>query len=72
LAPGVLSSALPARDLNARADSKPAALQAILNNIGGSQSGSDLDGDATTTPADAPETADPSAPMLFRLLHLDS
>lgn len=32
-----------------------------------SQSGSDLDGDATTMPADAPETADPSAPMLFRM-----
>lgn len=31
------------------------------------QFGLDLDGDATTTPADAPGTAEPLAPMLFRI-----
>ncbi|CAG8310222.1 unnamed protein product [Penicillium nalgiovense] len=57
LAPGVLSSALPARDINARADSKPAALQAILNNIGAD--GSAVSGASAGVVVASPSKSDP-------------
>jgi glucoamylase len=58
LAPGVLSSALPARDLNARADSKSPALQAILNNIG--VDGSAVSGASAGVVVASPSKSDPN------------
>lgn len=59
LAPGVLSSALPAHDLHARADLDTAgALQAILNNIGAD--GSAVSGASAGIVVASPSKSDPN------------